>query len=100
MTGLQLASSGQAGTPPESRPRHYSNFTAGGDLTQARGVTFHYRHHGGSGPDRRGLLPLGLRVRNFYDPDGHIDEIKVMTRIFDRLTKSKAAPALFLGFQL
>ncbi len=39
-------------------------------------------HHGGSGPDPRELPARGLRARNFYDPYGHIDEIKVKTRDF------------------
>jgi hypothetical protein len=38
--------------------------------------------HGGSGPDPRELPPRGLQARNFYDPYGHIDEIKVKTRDF------------------
>jgi DNA polymerase III alpha subunit len=38
--------------------------------------------HGGPGPDPRELPPRGLRPRNFYDPYGHIDEIKVKTRDF------------------
>ena len=38
--------------------------------------------HGGSGPDPRELPPRSLRARNFYDPYGHIDEIKVKTRDF------------------
>ena len=36
--------------------------------------------HGGSGHDPRELPPRGLRARNFYDPYGHVDEIKVKTR--------------------
>ncbi len=37
---------------------------------------------GGAGPDLRELPQHGLRARDFYDPDGHIDEIKVKTRDF------------------
>jgi error-prone DNA polymerase len=38
--------------------------------------------HGGSGLDPREQPPRGLRARDFYDPYGHIDEIKVKTRDF------------------
>ena len=38
--------------------------------------------NGGSGPDPRELPPRGFRGRNFYDPYGHIDEVKVKTRDF------------------
>jgi len=38
--------------------------------------------NGGSVPDSRELPPRGFRGRNFYDPYGHIDEIKVKTRDF------------------
>lgn len=38
--------------------------------------------HGGSGPDPRELPPRGLRTRDIYIPDLHIDTIKVKTRDF------------------
>ncbi|MDF1600920.1 error-prone DNA polymerase [Mesorhizobium sp. YIM 152430] len=39
-------------------------------------------HHGSSAPDPRGLPPKGLRTRDIYIPDLHIDAIKVKTRDF------------------
>lgn len=39
-------------------------------------------HKGGSGPDPRELLPKGLRTRDIYIPDLHIDTIKVKSRNF------------------
>ncbi len=38
--------------------------------------------HGGSGPDPRETPPRGLRTRDIYIPDLHIDSIKVKTRDF------------------
>jgi len=38
--------------------------------------------HGGSGPDPRELPPNGLRTRDIYIPDLHIDTIKVKPRDF------------------
>jgi error-prone DNA polymerase len=38
--------------------------------------------NGGSGPDPRELPPKGLRTRDIYIPDLHIDNIKVKTRDF------------------
>ena len=38
--------------------------------------------HGGSGPDLRETPPRGLRTRDIYIPDLHIDSIKVKTRDF------------------
>ena len=38
--------------------------------------------HGGSGPDSRELPPKGLRTRDIYIRDLHIDTIKVKTRDF------------------
>jgi len=38
--------------------------------------------HGGSGPDPRETPPRGLRTRDIYNPDLHIDSIKVKTRDF------------------
>jgi error-prone DNA polymerase len=38
--------------------------------------------HGGSGPDSRKTPPRGLRTRDIYIPDLHIDSIKVKTRDF------------------
>ncbi|TPI76240.1 error-prone DNA polymerase [Mesorhizobium sp. B2-8-9] len=38
--------------------------------------------NGGSGPDPRELPPKGLRSRDIYIPDLHIDNIKVRTRDF------------------
>ncbi|TPI10297.1 DNA polymerase III subunit alpha [Mesorhizobium sp. B4-1-3] len=38
--------------------------------------------NGGSGPDPRELPPKGLRSRDIYIPDLHIDNIKVKTRDF------------------
>ncbi len=37
---------------------------------------------GGSGPDPREVPPRGLRMRDIYIPDQHIDTIKVKTRDF------------------
>ena len=37
---------------------------------------------GGGGPDPRELPPKGLRTRDIYTPDLHIDTIKVKTRNF------------------
>lgn len=55
----------------------------------ARDNTFPITHgrgdqvrHGGSGPDPRELPPRSLQGRNFHDPYGHIDEIRVKTRDF------------------
>jgi error-prone DNA polymerase len=39
-------------------------------------------HHGSPGIDPRSLPPKGLRTRDIYIPDLHIDSIKVMTRDF------------------
>ncbi len=47
-------------------------------LPHGRGDEF---HHGGS-PDARGLPSKGLRTRDIYIPDLHIDSIKVKTRDF------------------
>lgn len=38
--------------------------------------------NGGSGPDPRELPPKGLRSRDIYIPDLHIDNLKVKTRDF------------------
>ncbi|MEO5322842.1 error-prone DNA polymerase [Mesorhizobium sp. CC13] len=38
--------------------------------------------HGGSGPDPREVPPCGLRTRDIYIPDLHIDAIRVKTRDF------------------
>jgi error-prone DNA polymerase len=38
--------------------------------------------HAGSGPDPRELPPKGLRTRDLYTPDLHIDTIKVKSRNF------------------
>jgi len=38
--------------------------------------------HGGSGPDPRELPPKGLRTRDIYIPDLHIDTLKVKARDF------------------
>lgn len=38
--------------------------------------------HGGSGPDPRELPPKGLRTRDIYIPDLHIDTIRVKSRNF------------------
>ncbi|RDJ20891.1 DNA polymerase-like protein [Bosea caraganae] len=48
-------------------------------LPHGRGDEF---HHGSPTPDPRGLLPKGLRTRDIYIPDLHIDTIKVRTRDF------------------
>lgn len=47
-------------------------------LPHGRGDNF---HHGSPTPDPRGL-PKGLRTRDIYIPDLHIDTIKVKTRDF------------------
>jgi error-prone DNA polymerase len=47
-------------------------------LTHGRGDQV---RHGGSGPDPR-ETPKGLRTRDIYIPDLHIDAIKVKTRDF------------------
>jgi error-prone DNA polymerase len=38
--------------------------------------------HAGDGPDPRELPPKGLRTRDLYTPDLHIDTIKVKSRNF------------------
>ena len=38
--------------------------------------------HAGGGPDSRELPPKGLRTRDIYIPDLHIDTIKVKSRNF------------------
>ena len=38
--------------------------------------------HAGGGPDPRELPPKGLRTRDIYTPDLHIDTIKVKSRNF------------------
>ena len=48
-------------------------------LPHGRGDEF---HHGSPTPDPRGLAPKGLRTRDIYIPDLHIDSIKVKTRGF------------------
>ena len=55
----------------------------------ARDVVFPLSHgrgdqvtHGGAGPDPRELPPKGLRTRDIYIPDLHIDTIKPKTRDF------------------
>ena len=55
----------------------------------ARDVVFPLSHgrgdqvtHGGAGPDPRELPPKGLRTRDIYIPDLHIDTIKPRTRDF------------------
>jgi error-prone DNA polymerase len=48
-------------------------------LPHGRGDEF---HHGSSGNDPRSLPPKGLRTRDIYIPDIHIDTIKVKTRDF------------------
>jgi error-prone DNA polymerase len=48
-------------------------------LPHGRGDEF---HHGSPGNDPRSLPPKGLRTRDIYIPDLHIDSIKVKTRDF------------------
>lgn len=48
-------------------------------LPHGRGDEF---HHGSSTPDPRELPPKGMRTRDIYIPDLHIDTIKVKTRDF------------------
>ncbi len=48
-------------------------------LPHGRGDEF---HHGSPTPDPRDLPPKGLRTRDIYVPDLHIDTIKVKTRDF------------------
>ncbi|WCM27342.1 error-prone DNA polymerase [Sphingomonas sp. QA11] len=48
-------------------------------LPHGRGDEF---HHGSPTPDPRGLAPNGLRTRDIYVRDLHIDSIKVKTRDF------------------
>jgi len=48
-------------------------------LPHGRGDEF---HHGSPTPDPRDLPPKGLRTRDIYIPDLHIDTIKVKTRDF------------------
>ncbi len=48
-------------------------------LPHGRGDEF---HHGLPAPDPRGLPPKGLRTRDIYIPDLHLDTIKVKTRDF------------------
>jgi len=47
-------------------------------LPHGRGDEF---HHGSPGLDPRSL-PKGLKPRSFYDPYGHIDQIRVKARNF------------------
>jgi error-prone DNA polymerase len=51
-------------------------------LPHGRGDEF---HHGSPGNDRRSLPPKGLRTRDIYIPDLHINSIKVKTRDLGRL---------------
>jgi error-prone DNA polymerase len=48
-------------------------------LPHGRGDEF---HHGSPTPDPRGLPPKGLRTRDIYIPDLHLDTIRVKTRDF------------------
>lgn len=49
-------------------------------LPHGRGDEF---HHGNPGaPDPRGLPPRGFRQRDLYEPDSHIETIKLRTRNF------------------
>ncbi|MGU3493962.1 error-prone DNA polymerase [Xanthobacteraceae bacterium A53D] len=48
-------------------------------LPHGRGDEF---HHGGSGPDPRDAPPRGMRTRDIYIPDLHIDVLKVKPRDF------------------
>lgn len=48
-------------------------------LPHERGDEF---HHGALAPDPRGRPTKGLRTRDIYIPDLHIDTIKVKTRDF------------------
>ncbi|BBK33445.1 DnaE-like error-prone DNA polymerase [Stella humosa] len=48
-------------------------------LPHGRGDEF---HNGTSTPDPRDLAPKGLRARDMYEPDRHIDSIKVRPRDF------------------
>ncbi len=48
-------------------------------LPHGRGDEF---HHGSPTPDPRDLPPKGMRTRDIYIPDLHIDTIKVKTRDF------------------
>ncbi len=55
----------------------------------SRDAAFPLRHgrgdqvtHAGGGPDPRELPPKGLRTRDIYNPDLHIDTIKVKSRNF------------------
>jgi error-prone DNA polymerase len=48
-------------------------------LPHGRGDEF---HHGSPGIDPRSLPPKGLRTRDIYIPDLHIESIKVKTRDF------------------
>jgi error-prone DNA polymerase len=52
---------------------------SGFPLPHGRGDEF---HHGSPGVDRRTLPPRGLKPRDIYIPDLHIDSIKVKTRDF------------------
>ena len=49
-------------------------------LSMAKALT--RANHGGSSPDPRETPPRGLRTRDIYIPDLHIDLIKVKTRDF------------------
>jgi error-prone DNA polymerase len=48
-------------------------------LPHGRGDEF---HHGSPTPDPRDLPPKGLRTRDIYIPDLHLDTIRVKTRDF------------------
>jgi error-prone DNA polymerase len=62
-----------------------SDFASVGDrdaafpLPHGRGDEF---HHGGPGIDPRSLPPKGVKARDIYIPDLHIDTIKVKARDF------------------
>jgi error-prone DNA polymerase len=53
-----------------------------GDFPLPHGRGDQIRHGGSSSPDSRDLPPRGLRSRDIYIPDLHIDAIKVKTRDF------------------
>lgn len=49
----------------------------------------------GSGPDPRERPHKGLRARDFVDPYGHIDELRVKSRNFHELVVSSVRPIRF-----
>ena len=74
--GLTTRSTGPAGTA------FYLASVGGGGPVNLVLLGADQVRHGASGPDPRETPPRGLRTRDVYIPDLHIDSIKVKTRDF------------------